>query len=586
MRCSRPEEFESYVDDPTTLDAVRALHHPPEVVVEVTQGEKEAGSGGGACGHSPLCILLLPAIVEDLAFPVRFQNASVKTGGKLSYEAVFYHHGQFIRATARAGNVAREIQFLKLAALERNVVVEVGRAPLDAQGKPGKLVRTRVQTQIDLLTPYTKLLSDPATPSRASALLEVTRVLGDDAIPLVRARLADPKEPAEGKEEFFRQMCYPGPSPFERPERARELTRAVAAGRPSASAALAALECCERGSTAINAALKVNLSEAEPLLEATLRALGEVATTREFLDQAGPLYLWAGGSPTDAAAFAETRTQVQRHLQACASAARRGYLSALFDLPVSSEDGQAMAKDPELAVAVQYRLSPDLDTDYELVLLTLHTLAAKDAGSALANLYGRATPPTQAEAELLRELYTKELDAEARAHLLGRLAKSSVTDRQAAAKWLGERLSLPSSAPPSSAPPTSPSGDAGDGYLPERPSDNDVVRHAGLTALGSHAGELPLLRHAARYALCTPGSAAPRGAASAPAPAASGAAAAAERRAASCGFEAVASIASPDDVQSLADLARYALGLAGCETLDPARVQRALESNQAGALCP
>ena len=44
--------------------------------------------------------------------------------------------------------------------------------------------------------------------------------------------------------------------------------------------------------------------------------------------------------------------------------------------------------------------------------------------------------------------------------------------------------------------------------------------------------------------------------------------------------------ASPGDVQSLADLARYALGLAGCETLDDARMQRALNGTETGALCP
>jgi len=587
MRCSRAEEFESYVDEPTTLDAVRALHHPPEVVVEVTKGDKEGGSGGGACGHSPICILLLPVIIEDLAFPVHYQNASVKTAGKLSYEAVFYHHGQFFRATARDDKVAREIQFLALNALERNVVVEVGRAPLDAQGKPGEFTRTRVQSQVDLLTPYTKLLSDPNTPARALALLEVVRVLGDDAIPLLKARLGDPKEPAEGKEEFFRQMCYPGPSPFEHPDRARELMNAMAAGHPSAPAALAALQCCERSARPRNAALKVSMAEARPLFEAILRALGEVGTTQQFLEQAVALYVWADSELlADEAGIAETRAAIQRELQACRSAARRGFLEALFDLPVADEDGRAMAQDPELAVAVQYRLNSDLDADYALVLLTLRSLAAKDAGSALATLHGRTAPPTQAELELLRDLYTKDLNAQARAYLLGRLAKSNATERQATARWLSERMppssAPPSSAPPSSAPPSSapPSSNKEEGYLPGRPSDGDVVRHAALTALGSHAGEVTLLRYVARYELCPAASA--TGSEAAPVASAS---AAAEQRAASCGFEAVTPISDPSEVQSLADVARYALGLAGCETIDAARVQRALDSN-AGALCP
>src|SRR6187551_698231 len=66
MRCSRAEKFESYVDEPTTLEAVEALRDPPDVVVEVTEGPKES-AGSASCGHSPVCIILLPAVVEDLA---------------------------------------------------------------------------------------------------------------------------------------------------------------------------------------------------------------------------------------------------------------------------------------------------------------------------------------------------------------------------------------------------------------------------------------------------------------------------------------------------------------------------------------
>lgn len=570
MRCGRAEKFESYVDDPTTLEAVQALHDPPAVVVEVADGAKETGNI--ACGHSPVCIILLPVVIEDLAFPVHFKNATVKTGGKPSYEAVFRHNGQFMRATARDASVAREIQFLALTALNRNVVVEVGRAPLDAAGKPGKFVRTDVQGQVDLLTPYTKLLGDPAAPNRAPALLEVTRVLGDAAFPLAQARLVDPKEPAEVKAEFFRAMCYPGSSPFEKPGRARDLMHAFAAAKPPANAALAALECAERGPEPRNAALKLTLSEARPLVEATLRALGEIATTQEFLDQSAALHLWAG-APTrsDPVESHGAKAAIHAALTACQPVARRSYLAFLFDAPISDDDRRALAVNPEFTMQVHSRLDPNHDADYTLLLHALASVDPKHAGAALMRLHGRTTAPTLAERKLLAELYSKELDARARAAVLGRLAQSSAKERTDAAAMLREglgRASAPSAEPPKTS--------ASEGYLPERPSESEVVRHAALAAFGSRVDELPLLRYVARFDLCdvagSTGSTATGGGTR-------------SERAASCGFEPVTVVSEPDDVFVLADLARYALGLAGCTALDSKGVQRALDDKAAGGLC-
>lgn len=83
------------------------------------------------------------------------------------------------------------------------------------------------------MTGYTKLLSDPATQRRFYVMLEATRVLGDDAFPVLVARLTDPKEPVETKLEYLRQLCYDGPPAFEKRGRAGELMRAFAATQPA-----------------------------------------------------------------------------------------------------------------------------------------------------------------------------------------------------------------------------------------------------------------------------------------------------------------------------------------------------------------
>jgi len=587
MRCDRADKFESYVDDPTTLDAVRALHDPPDVVVEVKQGPKES-FGNATCGHSPICIIVLPAVIEDLAFPLHYQNATVKKHGKPSYEAVFRDNGEFFRASARDATIVREIQFLALARLDRNVVVEVGRAPLDAHGKPGKFQKTSVQGQVDLLTPYTKLLSDLAAPDRAMTLLELTRVLGDDAFPLLQARLGDPKEPDAVKLTYFYQLCGAGPAVFEKPGRASELMRAFAAAHPPVPTALAALNCCQTAPGSTQAALSVPLSEARPLVEATLRGLGEASTTEEFLSQTKQLYLWAGSpkrnDPNDAKA---TRSLIHAALEACRPVARRSYLAFLFDAPLSLDDRRALAKNPDFAAAVHSELDPNVDADYALLLYALAENDAKNVTAAFVTLYGRATPPTQAERARLRELYTEVQDNNARAHILGRLTQGSPPERSETAAWFRARFARPATGAPVEPAAPSTTG-ASEGYLPDRPSEQVLIRHATLAALGSSEDQLPVLRYLARYAVCAAAAKNPPPAASAvPAPSSSASASpgspAEPERAATCGFEPVTLVDQPKYVSSLTEFAQYELALAGCDTLYHDRVQRAFDGQ--GGVC-
>jgi len=565
MRCSRAEKFESYVDEPTTIEAIEALRDPPDVVVELTEGPKES-AGSASCGHSPVCIILLPAVVEDLAFPVHFKHATVKTRGKTSYEAVFHHNGQFFRATARDAKVAREIQLLELTSLDRNVVVEVGRAPLDAHGKAGKLSRTRIQSQVDLLTPYSKLLGDPKQSDRAIALVEVARVLGDDGFPLVKARLGDPKELGDLKREFFYRICQGERTLFERRERGSELMRAFAEGRPPAAAAFAALECFQTDAEARAYGLSLPLAEARPLLEATLRALGETATTREFLGQAEGLARWAGApkrhDPEDGR---EVKAALAAALPACGPPLRRNYLALMFDAPLSEGEWRALAVDTEFGPSVYPLLDANHAADFAFLLRMLAEVAPADAGPLLSALSGRAEAPTSAERALLLALYAKPLGEPGRAALLGRLAASPEADRSVAAAWLREHLKP--------APRDKPA-DSSQGYLPERPSDGEVVRHAALAALGSTEDQLPLLRYVARYQSCSPSNAT-----AAAQPVAS--------RAPRCGFESVYALGRHDYIGSMEGFAQYALGLAGCGLLDAERVERALkDDNKARSLCP
>jgi len=345
---------------------------------------------------------------------------------------------------------------------------------------------------------------------------------------------------------------------------------AFAAGQPLAAPALAALECCERGPEPRHEGMKLALSEARPLIEATVRAIGEAATPREFLDHSAALHLWASGTQgPDAGLDKDAAAAIRGALTACRPGSRRHYLALLFDAPLSAVDRRALAVDPEFAFAVHSRLEPNEAADYELLLYALANIDAKHAGAALAKLHGRTVAPTSAERELLTELYTKQLDPRARAALLGRLAQSSASERSTAAAQLRERLGAAGATKA-----TAPAGGDGEGYLPDRPSEHDVERVAALSVLDASTEHRLLLRYVTRYADCeVTGSTGSTGTRSS------------YQRAASCGFEPVVLPQRPQDVFVLTDFARYALGLAGCRDFDAAGVSQALEAPAAREIC-
>jgi hypothetical protein len=78
--CERSSNRETHVDVPVTLAEIKKLAHAPDTVVSVQR--QEATSGGGACGHSPVCVILIPILVFDALFPKKWDEASVIKNGE------------------------------------------------------------------------------------------------------------------------------------------------------------------------------------------------------------------------------------------------------------------------------------------------------------------------------------------------------------------------------------------------------------------------------------------------------------------------------------------------------------------------
>lgn len=192
--CRCQPRLESAVDVPITIDDARKLHAPPGVVVTVERVVTPAG-GGSACGHSPLCVIVLPAILIAEMFPPkhdevviveRAPGAAADAPGVETYRASFTTSGDLLQARVQRDGVVRDLRQLRLEELGKRVVVEVARSPApNAPPAPVPLA-----PQGDLLGAYARALDGAGGARCGRLLVEAYTWLGDEAKPFVMAHLA------------------------------------------------------------------------------------------------------------------------------------------------------------------------------------------------------------------------------------------------------------------------------------------------------------------------------------------------------------------------------------------------------------
>ncbi|MFZ5481329.1 MAG: hypothetical protein ACOZNI_31505, partial [Myxococcota bacterium] len=206
------------------------LPAPPDVVVDVRR--RTVPAGGGACGHSPICLIVLPALLYSALFPEEYDEATVTTKGVVTFTGSFTTDGEFIQARVREGDTVRDLRRLDLDELGRRVVVEV------ARGRPDALVPTPVLPQVDLLADYDLQLRHSDDGDRRGRLIaEAYRWLGDEAADWTVAKVADPGEHDAAKAAVLASACAAPTAPA----RARLLE--AARTKPGPLAAHAALAC-------------------------------------------------------------------------------------------------------------------------------------------------------------------------------------------------------------------------------------------------------------------------------------------------------------------------------------------------------
>jgi hypothetical protein len=150
--CASCAPTESYVNVPETLEEAEALRAPPEVEVEVRRQKRR--SGGAAC-HSAVCVIILPFILWEAFFPEQWDQVTVTKGGRVTMTARYSTKGKLLEANLREEGVERAIAPIHLRELNKNLILEVARTPIDAEGNPtGPPQPSELLPQVDLTSMY------------------------------------------------------------------------------------------------------------------------------------------------------------------------------------------------------------------------------------------------------------------------------------------------------------------------------------------------------------------------------------------------------------------------------------------------
>lgn len=199
-----PAAVESFVAVPDTVEAANALNAPPDVTVVVTRVTRE--TGGGNCGHSAVCLIVLPILLWEAVFPPQVDSIVITEGGKQTVTGEWEVDGDLIWAERREGNTVKAARLLNLEHLGRRIVIVGGTAQVDAGGVTGPFTPVTVQSQVDLLAAYEKELSTTSN-THASLLNEELGALGVEAMPAVAARLSNPAEEEDARAAVLQNVC-------------------------------------------------------------------------------------------------------------------------------------------------------------------------------------------------------------------------------------------------------------------------------------------------------------------------------------------------------------------------------------------
>jgi hypothetical protein len=181
------ESADSFTELPASVDEVREWA-PDGASVDQHRIERSSG-GGGACGHSPVCIILLPVLIGDALTPPLYDLVTVTQDDRVLYQGMFDLRGRVVHARLRDGERWRVIQRLPLDELGEHPIVELERIAIAADGADGESERVPILPQVDLALQYREAIDgESSAEQRGELIAEALTWLKSEIVPYVVER--------------------------------------------------------------------------------------------------------------------------------------------------------------------------------------------------------------------------------------------------------------------------------------------------------------------------------------------------------------------------------------------------------------
>lgn len=205
--CCNPMKQESYASVPLTMKEVKALEQDGATVT--VERKSRHSVGNIACGHSPLCVIFLPVILYDAAFPETWDAVVVKRGDETVLVAEYTTGGALIHAQHLVDGEMRETRFIELRALNKKVYVDSARLVAQTDGGVERVVLP-LSSQHDFIAEERAFLDKQKDPKRrAEAITEARQQLEAEGLTFAIERLKDPAEDDRTRGLVIGDGCVP-----------------------------------------------------------------------------------------------------------------------------------------------------------------------------------------------------------------------------------------------------------------------------------------------------------------------------------------------------------------------------------------
>lgn len=196
---------ESYAEVPLSLDD--AKEQAKETGAEIAIERRTKHMGGGGCGHSPVCVILLPVILYDIAFPETWDEATIMKDGEVVLNASYEKNGTLIHAQHLKDGVVLETRNIELKALGKKVYVDSAKLVPGVDGGMER-VPLSLASQHDFIADERKALEKTKDPKRrAEFISEAAVLLEDEGVAFAKERLLAADEPERSRAEVVRMGC-------------------------------------------------------------------------------------------------------------------------------------------------------------------------------------------------------------------------------------------------------------------------------------------------------------------------------------------------------------------------------------------